>query len=126
MVNSFAHIELHTNDPEGSKVFYSKLLGLEFQEAPMGDGGTYTMFGGGDKGVGGGIIKNMAEEHGVPSHWLPYVLVEDVKATSSKLQELGGKILMDITEIAGMGRFFVAQDNVGAAIAFWQDTKAKE
>lgn len=52
------------------------------------------------------------------SMWLPYVAVADCDATSRKALALGGDLLSPPQDIPGIGRFAIAADTVGAAIAF--------
>jgi len=120
MANPFCHVELHSDDPEASKNFYAGLLDWKYEEMPMGEM-TYNMINVGE-GTGGGIMKNMAPE-GTPSHWLPYILVDDVSATTAKAKESGATALQDVTPIPGYGKFSVIQDPVGAVIGLWQPEK---
>ena len=55
-----------------------------------------------------------------PSAWLPYVVVDDLKATTEKAVSLGATVLMDVTAIPGMGHYSIIQDPTGAAIGLWQ------
>src|ERR1700729_1346694 len=81
MANPFVHVELNTSDVDKAKAFYSGLFGWKLEDTPMGDGTTYTMIDVGD-GTGGGMMKHPMP--GAPSMWLPYVLVDDIKASTQK------------------------------------------
>ena len=50
--------------------------------------------------------------------WLPYVAVADCDATANRAKALGGKVLMDPSDIPDIGRFAIAEDTLGAPIAF--------
>lgn len=52
--------------------------------------------------------------------WVPYVLVDDIAASTEKAKLLGAKVLADVTEIPGMGSFSTLVDPTGAAFALWQ------
>jgi hypothetical protein len=52
--------------------------------------------------------------------WVPYVLVDDIAATTEKAKSLGAKVLADVTEIQGMGSFSMLVDPTGASLALWQ------
>jgi uncharacterized protein len=52
--------------------------------------------------------------------WAPYVLVDDIAASTEKAKSLGAKVLADVTEIPSMGSFSMLVDPTGAAFAFWQ------
>jgi uncharacterized protein len=78
---------------------------------------TYTMIGVGE-GTGGGMMKHPMP--GAPSAWLAYVSVDDIIASTKKASSLGAKIVRDVTEIPGHGRFSIITDPTGAYIALWQ------
>jgi uncharacterized protein len=52
--------------------------------------------------------------------WVPYVLVDDIAASTGKAKSLGAKVLADVTEIPGKGSFSMLVDPTGAAFALWQ------
>ncbi len=57
---------------------------------------------------------------GTPSHWLAYVLVEDVAAATKKAKSLGAKVFKEATEVPGYGWLSVIADPTGAALGLWQ------
>ena len=97
-------------------MFYSGLLSWKLEDMPMGED-TYTMIQVGD-GTGGGIIKNPAP--GAPSHWLAYIQVDDLAATTGQAEKLGGKVVQPVTEVPGMGAFSVISDPDGAVFGLWE------
>lgn len=117
MANPFVWVELHTQDTAKAKDFYSKLFAWDIKDVPMGAAGNYTMIGVGE-GTGGGIMKN--PQPGAPSHWLAYVLVDDVTAATDKAQTLGAKVLQGKMEVPGFGWLSVIADPTGAALGLWQ------
>ena len=50
--------------------------------------------------------------------WLPYVAVPDCDGTARKAVALGGEVVTPPRDIPGIGRFGVAVDTAGAAVAF--------
>ena len=105
MANPFVHVELHTNDLARAKEFYSRLFGWKLQDVPMpGGGGSYTMIDVGG-GTGGGMMVNQAP--GTPPHWLSYVGVDDIHASSRKAKDLGAKVVVDVTEVSEFGTMSV-------------------
>ncbi len=114
MGNPFIHIELHTKDVERSKKFYSDMFDWKMEGIPGMD---YTVIKVGE-GTGGGIMKNpMPEDR---DNWLPYILVDDVYASTKKAKSLGATVAHDVTEVPNMGWFSVMIDPTGAAFALWQ------
>ena len=116
MANPFVHVELQTNDPGSAHKFYTSLFGWKLQDMPM-PGGTYTMIDVGG-GTGGGMMRNPMP--GAPSHWLSYVGVDDIRASTRKAKELGASILVDVTEVGDFGLMSVFTDPTGATLAMWQ------
>jgi uncharacterized protein len=116
MANPFVHIELETTDVGKAKSFYGKLFDWQLEDMPMEDG-TYTMIKVGE-GTGGGIMKNPMPDP--RSIWLPYVVVDDLKAATSKTKSLGGTVMKDETEVPGMGSFSIIKDPTGAMLGLWQ------
>ena len=117
MGNPFVHVELHTNDVKRAREFYSKLFEWKLKDEPMPGGGAYTMIEVGT-GTGGGMTINQAP--GTPSHWMAYVGVDDVRASTKKAKDLGAKVVVDVMEVVEYGTMSVITDPTGAAIAMWQ------
>lgn len=117
MANPFVHVELTTSDVGKAKSFYTALFDWKLEDMEMGPGFTYTMIGVGD-GTGGGIMQTPAP--GVPTAWLPYVLVDDIVAATAKAKSLGASVMKDVTEVMDAGSFSVILDPTGAAIGLWQ------
>jgi predicted enzyme related to lactoylglutathione lyase len=121
MGNPFVHVELATTDVKKEKSFYGSLFDWKFEDTEMGEGGgTYTIIKVGE-GTGGGMMKHPMP--GEPSAWLPYVHVDNVAATTAKAKSLGAKIIRDVSEVPGMGKFAIVIDPTGATIAFWEPKK---
>lgn len=116
MANPFVHVELSTTDLDQAKMFYGKLFDWKMEEIPM-PGGSYTMIAVGE-GTGGGMMKHPVP--GAPSAWLPYVLVDDIKAATQKAKSLGATVMKDVTEVMEMGWLSVIIDPTGAALGLWQ------
>jgi predicted enzyme related to lactoylglutathione lyase len=112
---SFCWNELGTKDDEAAKKFYSALFGWTFKEGDAGGMKYSEIVVGGNPC--GGVYKLTPEMGNVPSHWIPYVSVDDVDATAKRVEELGGKIAMPPTDIPHVGRFSMVQDPTGAMIS---------
>jgi uncharacterized protein len=119
MANPFVHIELETKDVDKSKKFYNRLFDWKLEDIPGMD---YTIINVGE-GTGGGMMKNPMPEN--PDIWLPYILVDDVAASTKKAKSLGGTVVKDITEVPDMGWFSVILDPTGAAFGLWQAKAGK-
>jgi predicted enzyme related to lactoylglutathione lyase len=116
MANPFVHVELNSTDVSKSKTFYGQLFDWKLEDIPM-PGGAYTMVGVGE-GTGGGIMKHPVP--GMPSAWLAYVLVDDIKASTAKAKSLGATVMQDVTEVMDMGWLSIILDPTGAVLGLWQ------
>ncbi|MFQ5588777.1 MAG: VOC family protein [Nitrospiria bacterium] len=114
MGNPFVHIELLSNDLEKAKGFYKDLFDWQYQEFPEMD---YTIIEVGE-GTGGGMMKNPVPD--IPSHWLSYVQVDDIEASTQKAKSLGGQVVKEVTEVPGYGWLSVIVDPSGAALGLWK------
>lgn len=112
----FCWHELVTSDLTAATKFYGELLGWTFRDNSSPVGGTYRMFSRGDTMVGGAI----AAPASVPSGWLVYVAVDDTDLATTKVAELGGKIMVPPTTVPDMLRFACASDPHGAAFGILQ------
>ncbi len=119
MSNPFVHLELCTPDTAKAKAFYSGLFGWEFTDNNMGGGMIYSTFKP-SSGPGGGLFSMP----GVPTAWLAYVGVDDIKAATEKAKSLGATIHKGPDEIPNIGWFTVLSDPTGATIALFQPKTA--
>jgi hypothetical protein len=115
----FSWNELITTDPKASTEFYGKLFGWQAQ--PFTPAGTpegcphYMVFktDAQDMGAGGMMQAPMP---GIPTHWLPYIVVANADASLAKAVELGAKALTPVMPIGEVGRVAVIQDPLGAVL----------
>ena len=114
MPNPFAHIELSTEDVKKAKKFYQAVFAWKLNDMPAM---AYTMIDVGG-GVGGGMQKKPMPE--APTAWLPYVQVDDVKATIAKAIKGGGNAVLPFQEIGDMGAIGIFVDPAGAMLGVWE------
>src|SRR5215469_9726334 len=100
MANAFVHVELNSNNIAKARDFYSKLFDWKLEDMPMGPGVTYTVINTGDDKTGGGMWQNPVGPGWV---WLTYVSGDDLEKSAVKVEEVGGMINEDITEVPKMG-----------------------
>jgi predicted enzyme related to lactoylglutathione lyase len=114
-----------TPEPDSATDFYAQLVGWT-TEPWEGADRPYTLWKNKEVPVGG--LMNLPEEAveaGAPPHWLAYISTPDIAATVSRATELGGKILVQPTEVPGAGRFAVLQDPQGAVFAAYTPGEAQ-
>lgn len=108
--------DLMTTDPAAAAKFYTDVIGWGTQEwdGPM----PYTMFTLGGIPIGGvADLPAEAKAAGAPPNWMAYIGVADTDATAKQASELGGRVLVEPTDIPTVGRFAVLQDPQGAVFA---------
>ena len=118
MPNPFAHIELTTDDLKAAQKFYGKVFAWKLSEMP---GMNYTMIDVGG-GTGGGMQSRPMPD--APTGWMPYVQVDDVKATVAKATKAGATAMLPYQEIGEMGAIGVFADPNGAVIGVWEAKQA--
>ena len=114
---AFSWFELMTSDQAAAKEFYTSLFGWETEEFPMEmvPGGSYTVIRVQGEEIGG-MMKLPEECTGAAPAWGTYVTVDDIDATTAKVEDLGGEVLKPPTQIPQVGRFSVLQDPQGAVL----------
>ena len=89
---------------------------------PDGEAFTYHLFKRGAEGDeckdGAGMLALPADAQ-APSHWLPYIAVDDVDASCEKAEGLGASVYKAPDDIPNIGRFAVLADPQGASFAHW-------
>ena len=119
--------ELITTDTADAAAFYGKLFGwksVPFTPKGMPAGGApYTIFKkdpNDEMGLAGMLP---APQPGMPSQWLPYVIVENVDTALKQAEGLGARVLLPVTSIGEIGRIAVLQDPQGATIGLHESPK---
>ncbi len=115
MHGTFCWNELASTNIEAAKQFYTELFGWKLKEGNV-EGMNYSEIVAGGRAVGG--MYQMGPEYGnAPSHWMPYVAVDDVDETVKRVEMLGGKVCVPPTDIPNTGRFAVINDPSGATLS---------
>jgi len=105
--------ECQTKDPAAARAFYEQVYGYEVEEAQMGGPDPYILLKiGGEPAAG--LIRIGADWGDVPSNWSVVFEVDDTDAAVAKVQELGGRMLMEPMDLPEVGRFAVVADKWGA------------
>jgi predicted enzyme related to lactoylglutathione lyase len=111
--------ELMTRDAEKARSFYTGLFGWTVKVSPIPTSAGVPYF---EFLNGGAMACGMMEMKGpawgdLPSHWMPYVAVEDADAVAKRCGELGGRTVHGPADIPGVGRFAVLAAPDGAAFS---------
>ena len=120
---NLTHFMIPADDVARARRFYAALLGWKIEPTPapetMGIGAMqYHEITTGPVEPGalnsGGLYKRHRDEP-----ILDFVQVEDIEGAVSKVEVLGGKIAMPVTEIPGVGLTAMILDTEGNLIGLW-------
>jgi len=116
----FCWVDLAASDAGAAKAFYGELFGWTASEQAA-NGGSFTRLRRSDQDVGS-VYQLSAQhlENGVPSHWTPYVRVDDVDAAVRRAAELGGEVIVRPFVADGTARIALILDCVGAQVGLWE------
>ena len=115
--NRPAWVDLSSADPEGSRNFYSQLLGWDIKVDPDPQYGGYAMAE--DAGVGLAGI-GPKQDPSAPTAWSLYIGTDDAAALAQRVTDNGGKVVMAPFDVGDQGKMAVFQDPSGAFISAWQ------
>jgi predicted enzyme related to lactoylglutathione lyase len=119
MHGQFCWYELTTPDVDAAKKFYPRFTGW----GTVAFDNDYTMFTtGGVPRAGIFRLNDQMRQQGVPPNWMPYVESDNVDDTARKASSLGGKVIVNPTDIPGTGRFAVVQDPQGATFGIYRSS----
>jgi predicted enzyme related to lactoylglutathione lyase len=108
--NEWLWTELWTDDVDASLNFYNGMFGYENKTYMTQAETKYYVLRNEDEGRAG-VVKIMLE--GVKPNWMPYIAVKDPSETISKVEKLGGKVLIDQKGIAGNRAAIIADPSGG-------------
>ncbi|MBE9139049.1 VOC family protein [Nodosilinea sp. LEGE 07088] len=111
-VGSFCWWSLMTKDVAKANEFYQHLFDWQLSEIDIPGEGPSTIYSAGHGGFGNPVP--LEQDFPAPSHWIAYVVVEDVDAACERGQRLGGKVCVPAFDIPTIGRTAVIEDPAGA------------
>ena len=110
------HIDLPSDDLPRAVAFYKALFGWQAANMPEFPG--YEVFTTGQDGVGVGIGLRGETAPGQPRI---YLTVDSIDEALAKLPELGGSVVVEKTEVPGMGWYAAIKDTEGSEIGIWEN-----
>jgi predicted enzyme related to lactoylglutathione lyase len=112
-------VELVTPDQDASRDFYAGLFGWDYDDNDMGEMGHYYIARL-DGSELGGVSGQMPGMEGHPAYWGVYLAVDDVDATTAKVEGAGGKVEAGPFDVGPAGRMSAIQDPTGVRVGLWQ------
>jgi predicted enzyme related to lactoylglutathione lyase len=108
------HVELSAKDPKAAGKFYETLFGWKID---VSEEMNYVSFE--TEPDRGGGFNDVNMEMTEAGDVIPYVSTEDIEASLTKAEELGGKTAVPKTEIPGVGWFAIFVDPTGNKIGLY-------
>ena len=118
MHGTFHWNELRTRDAQRAMKFYGESIGWTFERTATPDGADYWLAMESGKPVAGlfQLVGEMA--NCVPESWMSFLAVDDVDVRAAKAVRSGGKLVMPIFDVPGVGRIAMLLEPSGAGIGW--------
>lgn len=119
------HFEIPVDDVDRAQKFYKDVFSWNMQKwsNPADPSQEYFMFEttdeGGNKGIGGGLMKRQSPQQTVTN----YITVSSIDEYTSKVEQSGGKIIMPKTEIPDVGYILVFMDTENNMFGLYEAKK---
>lgn len=117
---NFIWHDLAAADTAAALDFYHAVFGWTAM-TEYANGGQFIRLQSGGHDVGSMYALSRQErEHGVPSHWTPYVCVENIAAATRSVEAAGGVALVRPFKIEGVARIALIADTLGSVMGLWE------
>lgn len=114
---TFVWYELSTTDVEGAKAYYSAVMGWDARDMSM-PGLAYASFTLDGLPVCGLIpLPEDGTKRGGKPRWMGYIGVDEIFATTERIKQLGGTILLAPTDVFNFSRISIVADPERATFA---------
>jgi predicted enzyme related to lactoylglutathione lyase len=114
-----AHMEIPSDDLERTSTFYGGVFA--WQIGPVDGFPDYEMVSTGQEGLGGAIgLRGKT----APDALRIYVNVDSIEAALAKVADLGGSVIVERTEVPGMGRYAAVKGPQVNEMGLWEDPPA--
>jgi uncharacterized protein len=116
----FCWLDLAATDADSAKAFYRGMFGWTSHEQ-QANGGSFIRLRLSDRDVGSIYqLRETLLEHGMSSHWTPYVRVNDVEDSIQRAALCGGTVVVHPFLVSGVARIALILDSVGALVGLWE------
>jgi uncharacterized protein len=113
------HWELWSEDPAQIADFYQKVFGWTIRTIPELN---YRLVEtGGEGGINGGIMK--PQRGPWPGKLAFYIDVDDLEEYSRKIQQAGGRMVVEKVDVPGVGQLALFEDPDGRVLGMWKQMK---
>lgn len=117
---SFIWHDLAAADMAAALDFYRAVFGWT-AITEHANGGQFIRLQSGGEDVGSMYaLSRKAREQGAPSHWTPYVCVDNIEAATRSVEAAGGMVLVRPFEVEGVAYIALIADTLGSVIGLWE------
>jgi predicted enzyme related to lactoylglutathione lyase len=123
---TIVHFEIPSDDIQRSKRFYNELFGWTIEKFQGTDNNMpedmeyyiiTTTDEKGDKALRGGMLKrHNVQQQGI----INYIDVKSIDEYSTKVEKIGGKVVVQKMPVPGMGYFAICLDTENNSFAIWE------
>lgn len=117
-IGSIGWIDLTVTNASEVKDFYAEVIGWKPEGLSMGDYEDFNMTIDGEPKTG--ICHKKGPNANIPSQWMIYINVADMSASTQAVEKLGGKLLSEIKNMGGYGKFCIIEDPAGAVCTLFE------
>jgi uncharacterized protein len=110
------HWEFWSENPQRVSEFYRSVFDWQIRSIQELD--YHLVETGGSGGINGGIMK--PKRGPWPGKLALYIDVDDLRAYTQRIEEHGGKIIVDRVKVPGVGHLSLFEDPDGRVIGMWQ------
>ena len=123
-IGSFCWWSLMTKDVEQATAFYQQLFGWKLDKMDIPGHGPSDFYATDSGGFAHPVL--LEADFPGPSHWMTYVVVEDVDKACDRAKELGGSVCVPAFDIPSIGRTAVIGDPAGATFHLFTPAQDEE
>ncbi len=124
-INGFLWDELWTQDVPGAIDFYGNVLGFRHEVRTVDEDVDYQLFMRGDEPAAGVLSHPFERKRPV---WAPYLRVADPAAITTKVADLGGRVVVEplTRRIGGTAAVILGPSGAGIALQAWPPKESSE
>ena len=111
------HFEIHADNVEKAKTFYEKLFGWRIKKDTKLD--YWHIDTGSEKAIVGGLEKRSPALQGI----VIYVSVSEIEDYLTTIEQLGGEIVIEKTQVPSWGFYAICKDVSGNTFGLWENNK---
>jgi predicted enzyme related to lactoylglutathione lyase len=117
---AFCWVDLAATDVDRARGFYGRLFGWSSRRCFSNRDSFTCARLSGETVASIYQLDQSVRARGMPSHWTPYVRVDDIDAALARVARLGGQIIVGPTAVSDTARAALIFDPVGAHVGLWQ------